>query len=110
VSEVVVPAVQPADVPEDAFLLDVREDDEWTAGHLPGAVHVPMGEIRARVHELSSENEIVVVCRSGHRSAHVTAYLLGFGLRARNLDGGAQAWAASALPLVSENGAAPVVL
>lgn len=105
-----VPSVQVGDVAAAAVLLDVREDDEWTAGHVPGSLHLPMGDLRGRLAELPADREVVVVCRSGHRSAHVTAYLVGFGRRARNLDGGLQAWAAAGRPLVSESGAPARVL
>lgn len=105
-----VPTVEVPDVPAAAVLLDVREDDEWTAGHVPGSLHLPMGDVRGRLAELPADHEVVVVCRSGHRSAHVTAYLVGFGRRARNLDGGLQAWVAAGRPLVSESGAPARVL
>lgn len=105
-----VPSVQVANVADDAYLLDVREDDEWTAGHAPGAHHLPMDSLRGRLHELPTGREVVVVCRSGHRSAHVTAYLIGFGRPARNLDGGMQGWHAAGRPMTSETGAAPTVI
>ncbi|MGI8681414.1 MAG: rhodanese-like domain-containing protein [Mycobacteriales bacterium] len=105
-----VPTVSVLDVPEEAFLLDVREDDEWAAAHVAGACHLPMGELRGRLDELPADRDVVVVCRSGHRSAHVTAYLIGFGRQARNLDGGMQAWAAAGRPMTSESGAPPQVI
>lgn len=105
-----VPAVRVNDVSGEAFLIDVREDDEWAAGHVLDSRHLPMSQLRGRLKELPAECEVVVVCRSGHRSAHVTAYLIGFGRRARNLDGGLQAWAAAGRPLVSDTGAPPEVI
>lgn len=105
-----VPVVQVADLADDAYVLDVREDDEWAAGHAPGAHHLPMSSVRGRLNELPSGRELVVVCRSGHRSAHVTAYLVGFGRPARNLHGGMQAWQAAGRPMISETGAAPTVI
>ncbi len=104
-----VPVVEVADVSDDAFLLDVLENEEWAAGHAPGAVHVPMSELPGRLHQLPAQRPIVVVCRSGHRSAQVTAYLNGMGRRAVNLDGGMQAWAGAGRPMTSETGIAPVV-
>jgi rhodanese-related sulfurtransferase len=110
VSAPMVPAAGVGNVSEDAFVLDVREDDEWAAGHVPNSLHLPMSALRGRLNELPADREVVVVCRSGHRSAHVTAYLIGFGRRARNLDGGLQAWAAAGRPLVSDTGVPPEVI
>jgi rhodanese-related sulfurtransferase len=104
-----VPAVSAADVAGDAFLLDVREPEEWVAGHAPTAVHLPMGSVVAQLADVPTDREVVVVCRSGVRSAQVTGYLNRVGRRALNLDGGMQAWAAAGRPMVSETGAAPVV-
>ena len=105
-----VPAVVVGDVPDDAVLLDVREDEEWAAGHAPAAVHLPMGELPGRLHEVPVQRRVVVVCRSGHRSAQVTAYLNRAGRAAMNLDGGMQAWARAGRPMTSETGTAPVVV
>ncbi|MBU2663497.1 rhodanese-like domain-containing protein [Actinoplanes bogorensis] len=100
-----VPSVTPAEVGDDAYLLDVREPDEWTAGHAPGAHHLPMMEIPARMAEVPSDGEVVVVCRSGGRSGQVVSYLMGNGWdNVRNLDGGMQSWAASGREVVSESG------
>jgi len=97
--------VTPDEVTDDAYLLDVREPDEWEAGHAPGAHHVPMMEIPARMSEVPTDTEVVVVCRSGGRSGQVTSYLMGNGWdNVRNLDGGMQVWAASGREVVSENG------
>jgi rhodanese-related sulfurtransferase len=108
-----VPSVGPGDVPADAVLLDVREDDEWVAGHIEGAHHVPMGDVPARLDEISGladgPGELVVVCRSGGRSARVVAWLAQNGVDAVNLDGGMGAWASSARPMVSETGGEPFV-
>lgn len=104
-----VPVVSVADLPDDAFLLDVREDEEWAAGHAPGALHVPMGQLPGRLSELPVGGQVVVVCRSGHRSAQVTAYLNRAGRGATNLDGGMQAWARAGRPMTSATGTAPVV-
>jgi rhodanese-related sulfurtransferase len=106
-----VPTVNAADVGDDAFLLDVREDDEWAAGHAPDAVHVPMMEIPARVNELPPDRDIVVVCRVGGRSAQVTAFLKQQGLdRVTNLEGGLLAWSAAGRPLVTDDGREGFVL
>jgi rhodanese-related sulfurtransferase len=97
--------VSASQVDDDAYLLDVREPDEWAAGHAPGAHHVPMMEIPARMGDIPADGDVVVVCRSGGRSGQVVSYLLGQGWdNVRNLDGGMQSWAAANRDLVSENG------
>ena len=93
------------EISEGAYLLDVREDDEWAAGHAPGAHHVPMMEIPTRTADIPQDGDVVVVCRSGGRSAQVVAYLRGNGWdNVANLDGGMQDWAAGGRGLVSEDG------
>ena len=98
-----------------ALLLDVREDDEWDAGHIDGAVHVPLGQLTARIEELAGEHQepgehrVVVVCRSGVRSAHATAFLAASGVDAVNLAGGMRAWAAEGLPFEAADGSPGVV-
>ena len=100
-----IPAVTTVEVPDDAYLLDVREDDEWTAGHAPGAHHMPMMDVPVRLSEVPQDGQVVVVCRMGGRSAQVVAYLQGNGWdNVVNLDGGMEDWAASGRPLVSEDG------
>jgi rhodanese-related sulfurtransferase len=86
-------------------VLDVREPDEWSLGRIAGSLHVPMGELRARQDELPTDRPLVVVCRSGNRSAIVVGALLDAGYDAVNLAGGLQAWAGAGLPLVAEGGA-----
>jgi rhodanese-related sulfurtransferase len=104
-----VPSVTPAAVVTGARVLDVREPDEWEAGHIDGALHIPLAELPARVGELSPDEDLVVVCRVGARSARAVAWLLNQGYDAVNLDGGMGAWAAEGLPMVSETGDAPAV-
>jgi rhodanese-related sulfurtransferase len=67
---------------------------------LSDVVHIPMGEVAARLAELPRDREIVVMCHSGVRSAYVTSFLLQQGLRARNLAGGIEAWAFEVDPAV----------
>ena len=107
-----VPSVTPNSVPATATLVDVREDDEWVAGHVEGARHISMGDVPARLGELTAladAGQLVVVCRSGGRSARVVAWLGQQGVDALNLEGGMGAWEAGGRPLVSETGAAPFV-
>jgi rhodanese-related sulfurtransferase len=97
---VTAPQVDPS-----AYLLDVREPDEWAAGHAPDAHHLPMMEVPARLAEIPVDSEVVVVCRSGGRSGQVVSYLMGNGWdNVRNLDGGMQSWAAAGREVVSEDG------
>ncbi len=103
------PEVMSADLPAGAFLLDVREDDEWVAGHAPGAVHVRLRELAAHVDELPGDREVYVICRSGNRSAYAAQALAGAGLNAVNVADGMIGWAVAGRPMISENGAEPYV-
>lgn len=85
-------------------LLDVREADEWQAGHIEGAQHIPLAELAARLAELPSGRDIVAVCRSGSRSAAAVRGLRQLGYTAENLDGGVTAWTRAGLPLVDDAG------
>jgi rhodanese-related sulfurtransferase len=93
-----------------AALLDVREPDEWLAGHAGEAQHLPMGEIVDRLDDVPRDREVVVVCKSGGRSARVTEYLLGRGVTAVNLAGGMLAWQAAGLDIVTDDGAGGTVI
>jgi len=100
-----VPEVAVGEVSDDAYLLDVREDDEWAAGHAPDAVHMPMYEIPVRRDEVPQDRDVVVVCRVGARSAQVVAYLRANGWdRVTNLAGGMWAWESAGRPIVGEDG------
>lgn len=109
-----IPTITVDQLPGTALLLDVREPAEWAAGHIDGALHVPMnelpGHLAGRPDALSTQTPIVVVCKVGGRSAHVTAWLNQQGFDAMNLDGGMLAWAASRKPMVSETGAPAEVI
>ena len=100
-----IPAVTVAQVNDQAYLLDVREDDEWAAGHAPAAVHIPMQEIPIRMGEIPQDRQVVVTCRMGGRSAQVTAYLRAQGYDdVVNLEGGMQAWHVAGRPLTGGDG------
>jgi rhodanese-related sulfurtransferase len=109
-----VPGIDPAEavrlIEAGAFLLDVREDDEWEAGHAPQAVHVAMGLVADRVAELPTDKTVVCVCRVGGRSGAVAAALEGAGYDVRNLDGGMLAWEQEGLPVVGPDGGAGRVI
>ncbi|OLL84731.1 Rhodanese-related sulfurtransferase [Pseudonocardia sp. Ae263_Ps1] len=102
-----VPTVSVSDVPADAPLLDVRELDEWTAGHAPAARHLPMSELAGRMGEVPTDDPLFVVCHSGGRSGRVVAYLAQQGFPAVNVAGGMQDWAASGRDVITDDGSAP---
>lgn len=108
------PSVDAAAVPSEGFVLDVREDDEWAAGHVEGALHIPMSDFVNRFGELTEAApdgaRVHVMCRVGGRSAQVTQYLVRQGIDAVNIDGGMQAWDGSGRPMVSDSGNPPFVL
>jgi rhodanese-related sulfurtransferase len=100
-----VPQVPAAEVPADAFLLDVREAEEWAAGHVPGALHIPLSELGARYLEIDRDNTLYVICRSGNRSDHAAQALAGAGWEALNVADGMVGWHAAGRPMTSESGA-----
>jgi rhodanese-related sulfurtransferase len=91
-------------VKEGAHLLDVREDEEWQAGHAPAARHLPMGQLSARLAEVPTDRTVVCVCRVGGRSGAVASALMAEGYDVRNLAGGMLAWEAVGLPVVTDDG------
>ena len=99
----------PDPLPDDLAVLDVREPVEWSHAHIDGALHIPLGELMARLDELPDQ-QLLVVCRVGARSAHATAYLVAQGRDAVNLDGGMLEWEAAGRAMVSETGQPPVVV
>ncbi|MFF3194673.1 rhodanese-like domain-containing protein [Streptomyces misionensis] len=93
-----------ADAP--AVLLDVREQDEWDAGHAPGAVHAPLSALAAgaALPEAAQARPLVVICRSGQRSRRTAELPAARGARVVDVQGGMRAWAAAGYPLVDEHG------
>lgn len=104
-----VPTVDATTVPADAYLLDVREKDEWQAGHAPDAVHIPMSELARRAEEVPNDRDVYVICRSGGRSAQAVAALNKAGWKTSNVDGGMHAWHGAGRPMVTESGGEPFV-
>lgn len=92
-----------------ALLLDVREPYEFHAGHAPDATHLPLSQLPTAHRDLPRDRRIVVVCRSGNRSAVATQALRQLGYEAFNLQGGMQTWAATGLPVVQPDGAIGMV-
>lgn len=74
------------------YVLDVRQPDEYAEGHIPGSHLIPLGQLGQQFGKLPKDAEIIVVCHSGARSAHATAFLNQHGYRAFNLTGGMMSW------------------
>lgn len=89
-----------------ARLVDVRRAYEWDAGHAPAALHIPLDQLPGRHDELKGAQQVVMVCRSGSRSARATQWLRQQGYEAVNLDGGMQAWARAGGSVVRDDGSA----
>ena len=96
--------VPATEVPAGAYLLDVREHEEWDAGHAPGAVHIPLGELGARYTDLDRDRQMTYNGRSGHRSGPAALALAGAGWDAANVSDGMIGWQAAGLPMASASG------
>ena len=101
-----IPVIDPADLQTmpTAVLLDVREPDEWAAGHAPQAVHIPLGDLDRRRVELPADRPVVCICRSGGRSLRAADLLAGHGFDVHNLNGGMRAWSDAELAVVTAKG------
>lgn len=91
-----------------AILLDVREDDEWAAGHAPGAVHLRLGRLDPGTFAASAP--VVAVCRSGNRSGSAARKLAAAGVTVYNLVGGMKAWREAGRPVIRDDGTPGTVL
>lgn len=85
-----------------AVLLDVREPEEWTAGHAPQAVHLPLAQLSPGA--VPDGEVVVAVCRSGNRSGKAADLLAAAGVPVHNLAGGMGAWSRAGLPVVTDDG------
>lgn len=86
-------------------VIDVREHEEWQAGRIPGARHIPLGELAERFQAVVDAGpRVAFVCRSGGRSGYATEAATAAGLPALNIAGGMQAWAAAELPMEPDDG------
>ncbi len=81
------------------LILDVRQPDEFRAGHIAGAKLIPLNELRGRLNELPKDKEILCVCRSGSRSGAAVGQLSSAGYNALNLRGGMMGWQGAGLPV-----------
>ncbi len=93
------PAEAVQKIRDGAVLLDVREPSEWSAGHAPGARHIPLGQLGGRLDELPAAGEVVPVCRSGRRSAQAATMIARTGRQVHNVRGGMSAWQSAGLPV-----------
>ena len=82
-----------------AEVLDVRNDDEWENGHVPGARHIPLDQLEARGGELPKDQRIYVICAGGGRSMKAATALIGAGLDAVNVAGGTNKWIEEGRPI-----------
>src|SRR5690348_16946387 len=96
------PSIAAADVPENAPVLDVREDDEWAEVRIPWAQHVPLSVLASQPVEIDipEDGQLVVACHLGARSAQVVAWLRSQGVDAVNLAGGMDAWEGAGRPVL----------
>lgn len=101
-----IPEVSPSEArmltEQKALLLDVREHNEWDAGHAPHATHTPLDALRPD--QLPSDRIVVAICRSGNRSGKAAKQLAEAGIDVRNMTGGMAAWQKSGLPVVRDGG------
>ena len=103
-------SVSVTEIPDGAAIIDVREDDEWEAGHIEGALHVPLGELPTRLDDLPLDDDMYVICRTGGRSHRAVVWLTNNGFDAYNVTGGMGSWNLDhGKPIVSENGEEPWV-
>ncbi|MFC5467244.1 rhodanese-like domain-containing protein [Cohnella suwonensis] len=80
------------DAGENIRLIDVREDEEVAQGMIPGAVHLPLGQIPQQLANIPKDEEVVFICRSGYRSDQACQYLSAQGYKVANMVGGMLAW------------------
>jgi rhodanese-related sulfurtransferase len=85
----------------DIAIIDVREPYEFTAGHVPGALNIPMATIPVRLADLPRNRPLHIICESGARSWQVCAFLERQGIEATNIEGGTAVWRMQGLPLES---------
>lgn len=92
---------------EGGVLIDVREDDEWAAGHAPAAAHHRLGDLQAAAVPAGT---VLTICRSGKRSAKAAELLAASGREVINVEGGMAAWERAGLPVVTDGGQPGAVL
>ena len=103
--------VAPTEVPEGAYLIDVREQGEWDAGHAPDAHHLPASSLLENLDKLPEDDQdLYIVCRTGGRSFQVAQWLNNNGFDAINVSGGMDLWLESDLPVVADGDGEPTII
>jgi rhodanese-related sulfurtransferase len=104
--EIELPPARVAEMVESggAVAIDVREADEWEAGHAPGARHVLLTELHTEAESIDRGRPVIFQCRSGNRSRMAAEAFRASGYDAYNMAGGLSAWAAQGLPLDPSDG------
>jgi rhodanese-related sulfurtransferase len=90
---------------DDALILDVRENNEYSEGHIINSLHIPLSGLKTRIKDLEKHKskKVIIACRSGHRSSQACANLKKQGFeQVFNLSGGVMAWESANLPLVKK--------
>ncbi|UNT71641.1 rhodanese-like domain-containing protein (plasmid) [Bacillus sp. N447-1] len=77
---------------EEVNIIDVREVEEVVEGKIPKSLHIPLGLLEYRMHELDKNKEYIIVCRSGGRSSRAVQFLESYGYQVINMNGGMLAW------------------
>ena len=85
-------------------LIDVREQDEWDAGHHPEAIHIPMGTIPQKIDDFKTSDNYIIICRSGARSGRVSSFMKNEGFDSLNLTGGMKQLFLTSEKIVDLNG------
>ncbi|MBP6470639.1 MAG: rhodanese-like domain-containing protein [Chloroflexi bacterium] len=84
----------------DVVVFDVREQDEYDAGHIPGVTLIPLGEVPNRLSEIPKDKTVIMTCRSGNRSGQAADFLRQNGYtNVHNMEGGIVAWQQAGLPV-----------
>lgn len=82
-------------------VVDVREPEEYTAAHVPGASLIPLGELADRTDEIPTGETVHIICKSGGRSMRAAEHLAGLGRDVVNVGGGTDAWIAAGHPVAT---------
>ncbi len=91
---------------DEAYVVDVRESDEYEAGHVPGAVHVPLFLVPLKHTEFRTDRPLYLICETGNRSYQAGLFLAKNGFASRNVEGGTSAWRLTGHPIVTGSAAA----
>lgn len=90
---------------DDAVVIDVRESNEYSEGHIINSIHIPLSSLKTRLNNIEKHKsqKVIIACRSGHRSSQACATLKKEGFeQVFNLSGGVMAWESAGLPLIKK--------